>query len=123
MSLQTPLNNTIYGTILATGTLSSQFDLQGYVLGGLIALTNSVNGTLGFMVSDLPDTPAQPGFPAGVYRDLYKNDGTTVQITAPSGQFAISSEYLLPLVGYRYVRVKTTAQTTGLSLVLVLKTD
>ncbi len=123
MSMQSPYPNQIYGTILATGTLSSQFDLQGYQLAGLIALTNSVNGTLGFMVSDKPDAPDFPGGQTGVYRTLYKNDGTTVQITAPSGQFAISSEYLLPLVGYRFVRVSSTAQTTGLSLVLTLKTD
>ena len=123
MGLQTPLYNTVYGTILAGGTLSSQFDLQGYQLAGLIALSNSVNGTLGFMVSDLPDVPYRPGAPAGVYRDMYKNDGTTVAITAPSGQFGISSEYMLPLVGYQFVRVKTTAQTNGLQLVLILKSD
>lgn len=123
MGLQTPLNNTIYGTILAGGTLSSEFNLQGYQLAGLIALSNSVNGTLGFMVSDRPDVATIPGQPGGVYRDLYKNDGTTVQITAPSGQFGISSEFLLPLVGYQFVRVKTTAQTNGLSLMLSIKSD
>jgi hypothetical protein len=123
MGLQTPLYNTIYGTILAGGTLSSEFNLQGYQLSGLIARSNSVNGTLGFMVSDLPDVPSRPGAAAGVYRTLYNNAGAAIAITAPSGQWGISSEYMLPLVGYQYVRVSSTAQTTGLALTLILKAD
>jgi hypothetical protein len=115
--MQTPLNNQIIGTINAAGTLSSEFNIQGYPLLGLIALSNSVNGTLGFMVSDKPDAQG------GVYRVLYNNAGAAIAITAPSGQFAISSEYLLPLAGYQYVRVSSSAQTTGLSLTLTLKSD
>lgn len=119
--MQTPSYNQVYGTILATGTLSSQFDTQGYQIAGLIALSNSVNGTLGFMVSDLPDTNPIAGQPGGVYRTVYGNTGAAEAITAPSGQFAIGSQHLLPLSGYRYVRISSTAQTTGLSLMLTLK--
>lgn len=123
MGLQTPLNNTVYGTILAGGTLSSQFDLQGYNALGLIVLDNSVNGTLNFRVSDLPDVNAIPGQPGGVYRTLYGSNGAAVALTINSGQGAISSDALTPLKGYRYVRVQSTAQTNGLALMLTLKSD
>jgi hypothetical protein len=123
MGLQTPLNNTIYGTILAGGTLSSEFNVQGYALLGLIATSNSVLGTLGFMVSDLPDVPYRPGTPAGVYRSLVGSNGVAVAVGPVSGQFGLSSEALLPVKGYQYIRVSTTAQTTGLALTLILKSD
>lgn len=117
MSLQTPLNNTIYGTMLATGTLSSEFNLQGYSLLGLITATNSVLGTLGFQVSDKSDANG------GTYRTLVGSNGAPVAIGPVTGQFGLSSEALLPLKGYQYVKVSSTAQTTGLSLVLILKTE
>ncbi len=123
MSLQTPLNNTIYGTILAGGTLSSEFNVQGYSLLGLIALSNSVLGTLGFAVSDLPDVPYQPGKPTGVYRTLVGANGTPVAIGPVSGQFGLSSEALLPVKGYHYIRISTTAQTNGAALALILKAE
>ncbi len=117
MSLQTPLTNTIYGTILATGTLSSEFNIQGYSLLGVMALSNSVLGTLGFMVSDKADVNS------GVYRSLVGSNGAAVAVGPVSGQFGLSSEALLPLKGYQFIRVSTTAQTTGLSLALILKAD
>lgn len=126
MGLQTPLTNTIYGTILAGGTLSSAFNIQGFALVGLQVLSNSVNGTLGFMVSDKTDVPGEivpPNFAAGTYRTLYNNAGAAIAITAPAGQFAISSEYLLPIKGYQFVRISSTAQTNGLSLMLSLKAE
>jgi hypothetical protein len=126
MSLQTPLYNTIYGTILPGGTLSTPFNIQGYSLLGLQALDSSVNGTLGFMVSDKTDVPDEitpPLSPAGVYRTLYTGAGVPVAVTAPSGQFAISSDALTPLKGYQFIRVTSTAQTNGLSLVLSLKAE
>lgn len=114
---QTPSYNQVVGTINATGTLSSQFDTQGYSIAGLIAKTNSVNGTLGFMVSDKPDESG------GVYRTLYGSNGVPVAITAPSGQWALDSDALKVIKGYRYIRVSSTAQTNGLSLVMPLKAD
>ena len=115
MSIQSPYYNQLYGTILATGTLSSQFDTQGYQIAGLIALDNSVNGTLNFRVSDKPDSEG------GVYRTLYGSNGSAVAVTINSGQGGISSDALTPLKGFRYVRVQSTAQTNGLSLCLTLK--
>lgn len=126
MSQQTPLNNTVYGTILPNGTLSTEFDIQGYSLIGLQVLDSSVNGTLGFMVSDKTDTPAlitPSGGAAGVYRVLYNNVGVPVSVTAPSGQFAISSDALTPLKGYQFIRVSSSAQTNGVSLMLSLKAE
>lgn len=117
MSLQTPLYNTYQGTILPTGTLSSEFNVQGYSLMGLQALDTSVNGTLGFMVSDKNDEHG------GVYRTLYNGLGVPVAVTAPSGQFAISSDALTPLKGYQFIRVSSTAQTAGLSLILSVKAE
>lgn len=117
MSLQTPLNNQIIGTINAAGTLSSQFDVQGYSLFGLMALDNSVNGTLNFRVSDKDDAHG------GVYRLLYGSSGALVAVTAPSGQWGLSSDVLTPLKGYQFFRVQTTAQTSGLSIALILKTE
>jgi hypothetical protein len=117
MSLQTPLYNTIYGTILATGTLSSEFNVQGYSLLGLQFLSSSVNGTLGFMVSDKDDAHS------GVYRPLYAANGAPVAITVNSGQGAISSDALTPLKGYQFIRVSSTAQTLGASIMLSLKTE
>ena len=118
MSLQTPLNNQVTGTILAAGTLTAlPFDTQGYSLYGLLTNTNSVNGSLMFRVHGTldPDT--------GNWKPLYNNAGARVSITAPSGQWAISSDALTPLKGYRYFYVESTAQTTGLSLTLMLKTE
>lgn len=126
MSLQTPLYNTVYGTILAAGTLSSEINLQGYGIVGIQALSSSVNGTLGFMVSDKTDTPAQivpPGSPAGVYRTLYNNAGVPVSVTAPSGQFAIGSDQLSALRGYQFIRISSTAQTLGIAFALSLKAE
>jgi hypothetical protein len=115
--VQTPSYNQVTGTILAAGTLSSQFDTQGYTVAGLIALDTSVNGTLNFRVSDKADADG------GVYRLLYGSAGVAVAVTAPSGQFAITADSLTPLKGYRYVRVASTAQTTGLALVMTLKAE
>jgi hypothetical protein len=115
--MQTPSINQVVGTILAAGTLSSEFNLQGYSLLGLQATSSSVNGTLGFMVSDKPDANG------GVYRTLYNAVGVPVAVTAPSGQWGISSDALTPLKGYQYIRVSSTAQTTGLALKLSLKAE
>ena len=124
MSLQTPLNNTVNGTILAAGTLTSEMNIQGYSLLGMIATTDSVNGTLGFQVSDKPTIPTSPDQTPGVYRTLYTNLGVPVAVTAPSGTFAISSDALTPLKGYQYVKVLSNpAQTNGLAITLILKTE
>ncbi len=123
MSLQTPLYNQITGTILAGGTLSSEFFVQGYSLMGLMAMSNSLLGTLGFMVSNLPDVPNIPGTPTGVYRTLIGSNGAAVAVAVPSGQWAMSSEAMTPVKGYQYIRISSTAQTNGLALVLTLKAE
>jgi hypothetical protein len=118
MSLQTPLNNQVTGTILAAGTLTAEpFDTQGYSLYGLFTNSNSINGTLMFRVHGTLDPNS------GNWRPLYNGAGARVAVTAPSGQFGISSDVLTPLKGYRYFYVESTAQTTGLSLTLMLKTE
>jgi hypothetical protein len=113
----TPFYNQVTGTILAGGTLSSEFNLMGYNLVGIQALGTSINGTLGFMVSDKPDASS------GVYRTLYNAVGVAVAVTAPSGQFSLSSDALTPLKGYQYIRVSSSAQTNGLALNLTLKAE
>lgn len=117
MSQQTPLNNQYIGTILAAGTLSSEFNIAGYGILGLQATTSSVNGTLGFMVSNKGDADG------GVYRPLYNNLGVAISATAPSGQFAISGDALAALRPYQFIRVSSTAQTNGLALILTVKAE
>jgi len=118
MSLQTPLWNSVDGTILAGGTLTEgPFDTQGYSLYGLTTRTNSINGSLTFLVSGSLSSNS------GDYNTVYTNAGVAVSVTAPSGQFAISSDALTPLKGYRYIHVRSTAQTNGLALTLHLKAE
>jgi hypothetical protein len=115
--MATPRFNQIYGTILAGGTLSSEFALQGYSISGVMALSNSVNGTLGFMVSNKGDAQG------GVYRPVYSSNGTAVELTINSGQGAVDTDALKTIRGYQYVRVSSSAQTNGLALMLVLESD
>jgi hypothetical protein len=118
MSLQTPLYNQVTGTILAAGTLTaSPFDTQGYTISGLLATGNSVNGTLNFLVNDTADSNS------GNWKTLYTGAGVAVAVTAPSGAWGISADALTPLRGYRHIWIKTTAQTTGLGLILTLKAE
>lgn len=118
MSMQTPVTNQVVGTILAAGTLTAlPFDTQGYSLYGLFTNTSSINGSLTFLVNGTLDPNS------GNWKPLYTNAGARVSITAPSGQFAISSDALTPLKGYRYFYVESTAQTNGLALTLSLKTE
>lgn len=114
---QTPSYNQAQGTILAGGTLSSEINLLGYTYFGLQTLGSSVNGTLGFMVSNKSDADG------GVYRTLYNNLGVPVAVTAPSGQFSVSGDALTALKGYQFIRVSSTAQTNGLALVLTMKAE
>lgn len=108
--------NLLQGTVAAGGTLSSQFDLGEYNTLGLLTDSNMVNGTLSFMVSDLPDSQG------GVYKALYKSDGTVASIGPVSGAAAISAIALAPIFPYRYVRVKfSIAQTNGVALRLPVR--
>jgi len=117
MMAQSPSFNQAQGTILAGGTLSSEINLLGYTYFGLQATTSSVNGTLGFMVSNKSDADG------GVYRPLTNNLGVPVAVTAPSGQFSISGDALTALKGYQFMRISSTAQTNGLALVLTMKSE
>jgi hypothetical protein len=118
MSLQTPLWNSIDGTILPNGTLTEQpFDTQGYSLYGLTTRSNSVNGSLTFLVSgSLSSNSAD-------YNTVYNNVGAAVSVTAPSGMFAIGSDALAALRGYRYIHIRSTAQTNGLGITLHMKAE
>lgn len=99
--------NLLSGTILAGGTLSSQFDLGEYNTCGLIMGSTLVNGTLSFMVSALPDAQG------GVYVPLLKSDGTEVSIGPISGAKAISAIALAPLFPFRFIRIKSNVSQTG----------
>lgn len=123
MSFSQPNPNQVNAAFTNNGTLTNEIDLVGYSIVGLIVTGSMTNGTLGFMVSDLPDVPNRPGGQAGVYRDLKNADGSNVTIGAVSGQFAVSGEALKPLAPYRYVRIKSSvAQPSTVTLVLPLKT-
>lgn len=115
--MTTPRFNQIYGTILAGGTLSSEFALQGYSVAGVMALSNSINGTLGFMVSNKSDAQG------AVYRPVYGSNGAAVALTINSGQGAVATDALNAIRGYQYVRVSSSAQTNGLSLMLTLESE
>ncbi len=109
------INSNWTGTILPTGTLSSQIDTSGLSVLGLI-IRNMTAGTLTAMVSDKPDAES------GVFLDLKDNAGANVVLAHGSGAFAVSSVALEPLAAYRYVRIKASAgQTTGAEVVLVMK--
>lgn len=115
--MPTPRFNQIYGTILAGGTLSSEFALQGYSVAGVMALDSSVNGTLGFRVSNKSDAQG------GVYRPVYGSNGAAVALTINSGQGAVDTDALKTIRGYQYIRISSSAQTNGLSLMLTLESE
>jgi hypothetical protein len=110
----TPSFNQVYGTINAGNTLSSEINLLGYRIAGVIALSNSVNGTLGFSASDKPDVSG------GVYRPVYGANGAAVAITVNSGQWALNADDLKSITGYQYIRISSSAQTNGLAIKLML---
>lgn len=97
------------GTILAGGTLTSEIDMADASMVGVIATTVPANGTLTFQVASKSDSNG------GTYVDLYADDGTRVSVTAPAATFAVSQLVLAPLIGYRYIKIKSSVtQTNGL---------
>ena len=104
------------GTILAGGTLSSEFDLGGMDVVGLKVNSTPTNGTLSFQVSSVGDDGTNV-----TYRDLY-SAGAVLSFTAPSSPFALGSVEMAPLLAFRYLKVKSSVtQTNGLSLVFIAK--
>lgn len=115
---QTPSFNQVQGTILAGGTLTaSPLYVEGYAVQGLIANTSSINGTLNFLVNDTDDANS------GNWKQVYGSNGSAVAVTLNSGKTAVSSDALTVLRGYKYIHVKSTAQTNGLALTLTLKAE
>ncbi len=107
----------VTGTIAANGTLSEEFDLEGYTLVGLLA-DNLTLGTLNFWVAH------QSLANGGIYRQVLDQFGNAKVIGPVSGNIAVSSDALTQiLAAYRYVRVGTgsTGQTNGPTLRFILK--
>lgn len=104
------------GTILAGGTLSSEFDLGGMDAVGLKTTSTPANGTLSFQVSTIGDDGTNV-----TYRDLY-SAGAVLSFTAPGVGFALGSVELAPLQAFRFVKVKSSVtQTNGLGLHFIAK--
>lgn len=105
------------GTILATGTLSTEFDLGGMDVVGLKIDGSPTNGTLSFQVSSIGDDGTNV-----TYRDLY-SAGAVLGFNIPSAtSFALGSVEMAPLLAFRYLKVKTSvAQATGMGLIFIAK--
>jgi len=81
------------------GTTSATADIEGYSITGLLIPTiDSANLT--FTVSNLV---------AGTYYTVKDMDGSTFTITAGTGAFAVGSDDLSPLFGYRFIKVVSSA--------------
>jgi len=90
--------------IAQNGQTSAAADLEGYAVSGLLIPTID-SGNLTFTVSNLV---------AGTYYTVKDMDGSTFTITAGAGAFAVGSDDLSPLFGYRFIKVvAATAQTTA----------
>lgn len=111
MQISERLYNQFEGTITAaSGTLSSVVDLGAYDRYGLLVTSPMLTGSLTFAVATDPTGP---------FVDLVNADSSAVAVTGASGTFAVSATVLQPLAPYRYVRLKATSQTNGLSFVFV----
>ena len=94
----------VTGAIAEDGTTSAVIDIEGYAVTGLLIPTiDSANLT--FTVSNLT---------GGTYYTVKDMDGSTFTITASTGAFAVGSDDLSPLFGYRFIKVvASAAQTTA----------
>jgi len=90
-------------TIAINGTTSGAVDLEDFEIAGLI-LPTLVSANLTFTVSSTL---------TGTYVALKAKGAAALSITATTGGFAVSSDDLTGLKGYRYVKiVADAAQTT-----------
>jgi len=85
------------------GSTSAVADIEGYAITGLLIPTIDT-GNITFTVSNLV---------GGTYYTLKDMDGATFTITAGTGAFAVGSDDLSPLFGYRFIKVVSAAQTTA----------
>jgi hypothetical protein len=120
ISASTPLY--FQGTILAGGTLSPEIDIGDASVITMMLTTVPTNGTLTFQVAARSDNDSQFGSGAAGggqirYVDLYDDAGALVSVTAPSSRYAVSAVKMAPLIGFRFIKIKSTpAQTNGLKL-------
>lgn len=105
------------GTILATGTLSTEFDLGGMDVLSLKIDGSPSNGTLSFQVSSVGDDGTNV-----TYRDVY-SAGAVLGYTIPGATpFVLGATECAPLLAFRYIKVKTSvAQATGMGLIFIGK--
>lgn len=94
-------------------THSEIIDLKDVAVVGLI-LPTIVTGDVTFEATHDPSvTPVA----------VKAKDGTALTITAGTGGFAVSTEDLAPLAGYRYIRVVTAGtQTSDVIFLFIVKT-
>ena len=96
----------VKATIPSGQSVSSVVDLEDCEVLGLFVPALNNTPSITFQVADDEDsTPV----------DLLNKDGSTASITISGGAsgFAVSSEDLKPLLGYRFVRVKSSAAQTA----------
>ncbi len=89
--------------IALNGTVSDAIDLEGMKEIGLIIPTIDT-GNVSFTVSTAID---------GTFVALKSKGALLVEIDAATGAFAVGSDDLKPLIGYRFVRVVAATQTSG----------
>jgi len=89
-------------TIAIDGQTSSAVDLEDCEILGLIIPT-LISANLTFTVSSAL---------AGDYVTLKSKGATALSITATTGGFAVSSDDLIGLKGYRFVKIVADAQQT-----------
>lgn len=115
--------NQIVGTVLTSGTIAAPldsngtlayFDTQGHTLMGLVFAGTMVAGTITVQVSSAATT--------GSWYTLKDKDGANIGFGPLSGEFALSTVDLAPLISYDRVRfVLSSAQTNGGQIILITK--
>uniref|UniRef100_A0A6M3JQW3 Uncharacterized protein n=1 Tax=viral metagenome TaxID=1070528 RepID=A0A6M3JQW3_9ZZZZ len=95
------------------GTTSAAVDTEGYGITGLLIPTIDT-ANLTFTVSNLSD---------GTFYTVKDMDGSTFTITAGTGAFAVGSDDLSPLFGYRFIKVVSSAtqSTAAVTFTFTLK--
>jgi len=98
--------------IAINGTTSEVVNLGDSVVVGMILPTLN-SGNITFTICDTPD---------GSYVALKDKSGSAITVTAGTGGFAVSSEDLAPLAGYKYFKiVSATTQTAERTIVIMVK--
>jgi len=93
-------------TVVSGATKSSVIDLYGFTNYGLMIPTIS-EGTVTFEASNLED--------GTFYVVTDKGASTALTIASSTGGFAVESDDLAPLAGYRYVKVVTGVTQSGIA--------